>query len=332
MSAAPKLNAVTKVTLEILQGPHMGLRQSFEKIQWSVGRGPENDLILAQDIKVSRNHLQIQATNGQVLVKNINSRNVMLAEGKASVEVLLKSGSQIQVGDSLIKFEFENMISSPKPEMKVVPRPATQAPAENFSSFNTRIKTHSGVIPNRPTHVEPSLLASPKFRFGAMIVVVGLVILWIAQSEVAKKRGKGLRDSVAMNADMAKSETEVKQLIEDRRDQDSPQYRLAQAQFIKGFRDYQQGQFARAMEAFQSARAFYPAHELANKYWTLSKRKLEEKAQAHMQMGRRYLGTSQYRMCQSSFAAVMMLVKDDRNPAYIEARQFYNECQLKGGR
>lgn len=318
-ATAPRLGQALRITVEVVQGNHAGLRQVFDKAKWRVGRGPENDLILGQDIKVSRTHLEVQSFATQVIVKNVNEKNVMLVDGRAMNEAILRSNSHVQVGDSVIKFSFQAGEKA-RPQMKVVNNHGAPAAGQYQMPPN---------IP-RPRTADLPLLDNPRFKFYGAIGLVGLFALWLFSGNLAPKKEVKIRDSVAVTTDVATSAGETKKALEERKDFETPQYRAAQSQFVKGFRDYQQGQYSRAMESFQSARAYYPSHALAAKYWTLSKRKFDERVQAYMLTGRRYLGTQNFRMCQSSFAAVMMQIKDDKNPIYREAKQYFDECQVKG--
>lgn len=325
-ATAPRLNQALRVSVEVVQGHHTGLRQSFDKGRWTVGRGPENDLILGQDIKVSRSHLEVRAFAAQVIVKNLNDKNVMLVDGRVMTEAILRPNSHVQVGDSVIKFAFQ-VGDSARPQMKVVPNDYNAA-AANMGSMG--MSQSNPFSPPGPRAADTPLLDNPRVRFYGMILIVGLAGLWLFNTTNKPRKEVAIRDSVAVTADIANSEAELKKALEERKDFDTPQYRAAQAQFVKGFRDYRQGQYARAMESFQSARAYYPSHQLAAKYWTLSKRKFDEQVQAYMVSGRRYLGVQNYRLCQSSFAAVLMQIKDDKNPIYKEAKQYFDECQVKG--
>lgn len=336
MSAAPRVNQAMKVSIEVVQGHHSGFRQSFDKGRWTVGRGPENDLILGQDIKVSRSHLEVHAYASQVIVKNLNDKNVMLVDGRVMTEAILRPNSHVQVGDSVIKFAFQAGEVG-RPQMKVVPKDGGAPKATARMNQNTMMgrPTEGAASPGnfsvpKNRTVDTPLMDNPRVRFYGIILVIGLAGLWLFNTQSQKKKEVGIRDSVAVTADVGNSAEELKKALEERKDFDTPQYRAAQAQFVKGFRDYRQGQYARAMESFQSARAYYPQHALAAKYWTLAKRKFDEQVQAYMLTGRRYLGTQNYRLCQSSFAAVMMQIKDDRNKIYQEAKQYFDECLVKG--
>lgn len=351
MSAAPAMNSALQVTIEIVRGPNQGFKQTFHQNKWTVGRGPENDLVLAQDLKISRNHIEVQCTGAQVFVRNKSQKNIMMVDGLLAIEAILKPESVVQIGETYIRLKFDR--PPEKPSLKAVPQSQTPAVKASTSAAtgaaagarmpaNHRpgagpvgfVSAAGGLGPRRqpPPQVELPLVSNPRFRFYSMVLAIGLVAAWYFSQTQIGKAPERLRDSIVVTEELAKSEEELKAIREDmeKRGVDTPQFRLADAQFIRGFRDYQNGQYARAMEAFQSARSFYPGHELATRYWTLSKRKLDERVQAYMIQGRRYLGTQNYRLCKSSFAAVLKQVKDDRNPIYQEALKFHEECRLKG--
>ncbi|PWU12853.1 MAG: hypothetical protein C5B49_15645 [Bdellovibrio sp.] len=319
-SAARALTPTIAVAVEVVEGPNRGVSQTFAHPVWSIGRGPDNDLILSADVKVSRNHVEVRILGGQVFVRNLNSKNPMLLNGNLTTEGILISGGVVHIGHSTLRFKFESTGPSPSKTQAPYSLPSASIPSADPSK-NTR---------RRFRMKETPLLSHPQFRAFGVLLILGLVGLWLfSDGPQVRKKEHGLRTSIDVSADVGSSEGEVKKILEERKEFDTPQYRLAQAQFVKGFRDYEQGQYERAMEAFQSARAFYPKHELATKYWTLAKRKFDEKVQSFMVQGRRYKGMQNYRLCQSSFAAVMMMIKDDKNAIYQEARQYYEECRLK---
>lgn len=325
-SAARALSPSIQIVVDVLEGPAKGTRAAVHESKWTIGRGPENSMVIAQDIKVSRSHVEIRTQSAQVFAKNLNPKNAMLVDGNLTVEAILKPGSMIQIGDSVIRFQFE------QPVLQNQLRPVAGAGVAKRSSLPGNAAGYGNAdVFRSPAPAEIPLLSHPKFRFYALVVIIGLGGLWLFNEAPSNKKPERIRDSVAVTPDLGTSESEVKRIQDERKHFETPQYKLAQAAYIKGFRDYQQGQYGRAMEAFQSARAFYPQHELALKYWTLSKRRLDEQVQSYMIIGRRYRGTQNYRLCQSSFATVIMLVKDDKNPIYQEARQFHDECRLKVG-
>ena len=75
--------------------------------------------------------------------------------------------------------------------------------------------------------------------------------------------------------------------------------------------------------------SFYPNHELARKYLIQAQRKFDASVDTNMSLGRKYYQKQNYKMCQASFANVMIMLKDNSKPKYKEAKQLYEECNLR---
>jgi tetratricopeptide (TPR) repeat protein len=107
------------------------------------------------------------------------------------------------------------------------------------------------------------------------------------------------------------------------------QYSRAQENFIKGFRDFQQGQYGRARESFQVTLNLDPDNDLAKRYLQLAKIKFDEMVKFSMIQGGRYREKKNWRKCQASFQNVITMLqsrKDDQT--YLEAKRYYDECSL----
>jgi len=215
--------------------------------------------------------------------------------------------------------------SSPAPAA----RWAAQSPTQNvWPSVET-----SGRQALAPSLSMPDLSGgSGKNRF---YMILGAVVIGAAyfftQDQIKKRHEVKLRDTVQTETSIAESQTETEKVlksIEDR-GEDTIQYRTAQEQYLRGFRDYLQGQYVRATEEFQAALSFYPNHELARKYLSLSKRKFDEQVQYNMIKGKRYYGVANYRLCMGFYSTVIKMKKDERDPVRREALQYYHECEVK---
>lgn len=173
---------------------------------------------------------------------------------------------------------------------------------------------------------------SSRIRFYAIIAIVVLALVWLLSDEGTKKN----RDvAVRTEGDIVKAVEDSVKMVQEiqtnqrKTGQDSLQFKAAQENYIKGFRDYRQGQYARAMQSFQAALSLFPNHDLALKYYNRAKTKLQSQIDESMKLGRSYYQKHNYRMCQSSFASAMIMIKDTNDIKYKEARQFYNECGLR---
>jgi tetratricopeptide (TPR) repeat protein len=115
---------------------------------------------------------------------------------------------------------------------------------------------------------------------------------------------------------------------------DTLQAQRAQENFIKGFRDFRQGNYARAREHFQVVLTLDPEHQEARRYLTLSKFKFDELIKRQLQQGRIYFENKNYRLCRASFeSALIMLHQNQNDPSYKDAKKFFEACDLAlGGR
>ena len=60
MSAAPRISGNMKFKVYMQRGPLSGQSFTFEKDVVQIGRGPENDLVLSNDLRASRLHAEIR--------------------------------------------------------------------------------------------------------------------------------------------------------------------------------------------------------------------------------------------------------------------------------
>lgn len=363
MSAAPQVKDLLKFAVEVVSGPHQGLKMDFNKASVSIGRGPENDIVLANDPRASRNHAEIRQRGGtEFVIVNVSAKNFVVVNGKNIQSEAISNESVIHIGDTEIRVHIEMPVVEKKP-VASVPQAAvgggvTLKPLPSPSPLPQRPRPVSSVKPpvmpnpqayqyggyQSPPPPSPGrapsggLLQNPKARFYGVVALVGL-LGWFLLSPTTPNGAKdpnAFRTSAISMQDVADAEKRSQELMTVKKEKyDSIQYRRAQENFIKGFRDFQQGQYARAREAFQVVLNLDPDNELAKRYYHLSKIKFDELVKFNMIQGNRYREKRNWRMCQSNYSNVMTMLqyrKDD--PTYKEAKQFYEECtlNLEGGR
>ena len=201
---------------------------------------------------------------------------------------------------------------SPMPSPKSAPATHSQPPPPpNYSASAQAARPMPG------SRARSSSSNNSRLRFYVIIAVVGVGLYWVLSDSSAKKkaevniRTEGDVSRAIQESALAVQEIQKKQSATG---QDSVQYKAAEEHYIRGFRDYRQGQYARAMQSFQAALSFYPNHELARKYYVQAQRKFEAQIDFAMSQGRKYYQKNNYKMCQSSFASVMIMVKDSSKP------------------
>ncbi|XGC81276.1 FHA domain-containing protein [Bdellovibrio bacteriovorus] len=373
MSAAPQVKDTLKFDIEIVAGPHTGLKANFSKASVSIGRGPENDIVLSGDPRASRQHAEIkQRSNGEFVIVNLSPKNFVMLNGQNIQSEILTNDAIILIGDSEIRFKVEvpaptvpppsaaPVFAAPTPFKPQASVPQTPPAYQPPRPMQTPAMPQGGVpgMPN-PSYppVQPmggyggyqppppgpmpsaarggssgGLLENPKARFYGIIAILALVG-WFLMSPSKNKDNKdpnAIRTSSITMQDVAAAEKRSQELLTVKKEKyDSIQYRRSQENFIKGFRDFQQGQYARAREAFQVVLNLDPDNELAKRYYHLSKIKFDELVKFNMIQGNRYREKKNWRMCQSNYSNVMTMLANRRDdPSYKEAKQFYEECTL----
>lgn len=342
MSAALMLAVSNKLKASIRLANGQVKSFQFDQNIVKVGRDPGNDIYLSEDQKISRFHFELCLKDGKWLVENKSPKNFILQNGLPKDQFILAEGDEITAGETVFKFEFEKPSKAEAVNLSLVSADLGQAVA---------IKTQNPILqPTQPVKIttapprpaQPKIQAAPpksignsdsgRIKFYGAILIIGLVAFYFLSEEQNKSnKATELRQQYDVSESINQSIEAVKEIESSKqtKGEDTLQFKVAQENYIKGFRDYRQGQYARAMQSFQAALSFYPSHELARKYWTLSKRKFDEKVQLLMIQGRNYYGKNNYRLCKSSFASVMIMMKDPTDLIYKEAKQYYDECSLR---
>lgn len=377
-TAASLTGEVVRFVLEAVKGPHAGSKFEFNKSSITIGRGPENDICLAEDPRVSRNHVEIKQSLGQFYVINLSQKNFVLLNGTNVTSEKIESKAKVQVGETELLFTIQGAtgllepispgsvsipmrpqgvqtpprpqgIPNPPPNMGQPGRvPASspyghpQMPAGMPNGapapWNPQIPQGPPVDPFAyqpppPRQVAPespigSLFKNKRFRLYGGIAVVGLLIfMMMSGGRKAYNEDRAFRTVEEVDVARQESENEIK-AFRDRKDKMNAMiYQKAYENFLRGYRDYRQGQFARARDAFQVVLNLDPENELGKRYYNLSKIRFDELVKFYMLQGRRYLEKQNYRMCRSSLQTVMtMLGSDQMNPEYKEAKLLHERC------
>ncbi len=355
---APAIKENMKFDVEVVKGPHQGLKLSFQQASITIGRGPENDVVLANDPRVSRQHAEIKQRGQEFVVVNLTQKNFVVVNGSSIQTETITNDSVILIGDCEIRMKADvpkavmPKVQSAAPPA-AVPKATPQPMPSQMPGISGRpqmpMNPPLGSVPPAPMGhgymaqpqgqmaPPPSLapagltLSNPKVRFYAIVAVVGLLAWWLlSPSKKDLKDPNAFRTSDLAMADVREAEKNAQELLTLKREKlDTIQYRRAQENFIRGFRDFQQGQYARAREAFQVVLNLDPENELAKRYFHLSKIKFDEMVKFNMIQGNRYREKRNWRMCQASYSVVMTMLQNRReDPTFKEAKQFFEQCSL----
>lgn len=81
-----------------------GTRVRLTHTPFTIGRGPGNDLVVPS-LAMSRQHAQIVSTPGGLVMRDLGSRNGIVADGQRMTEVRLDPGMSVLLGDVTITVE-----------------------------------------------------------------------------------------------------------------------------------------------------------------------------------------------------------------------------------
>lgn len=367
MTAAPNQGQL-KIKIEIESGPHVGPAIELAKEVIAIGRGPENDIVLSGDSKVSRQHGEIRFSSGNWSVVNLSEKNHILVNSEKVNSADLNPGDKIQFGDSILGVSFyrkpiaapmnlpmnppmniqtpdipesdANVIKifpQPIPAFKtqdnnIIPRPV-MAPHVPPIMPNPMMGQQMGYQMGRPTSGNPYIAPADngKKRFYIILGVIALVAwFFLSGGKKVTKDSNAIRSSDQIKIDLEGTQKNIVQLKEDEEHRRTIQYKKTQENLVRGFRDFQQGQYARSRDSFQVVLNLDPENELAQRYFQLSQIKFDQQVKQLMQQGNRNREKLSWRLCMDSFSKVMTMLQGRRdNLTYNEAQKYFEACRLE---
>lgn len=278
----------------------MGVVYQMAGDSLKLGRADDNDIIV-KDNKCSRYHAVLEMKEHGLVIKNVSSNNRIFVDGLEVNETLLQPNAIIKLGDTEIQLFVSGLEAlAVAPDMPADLAMPTAAPLKKKNPL-----------------------------FYAYIAIAGIGLYLLLSDGATEAPDKALNDDGKIQTEIVEAQkiTEQLQNLKYTSGRDSKQYLDAQEEYLKGFRDYREGNYSRSITSFQAALALYPKHELARKYEILSKRKLDESIQASMQEGNRYMEQGRYNEAISSYRNVMILIKSPDNLTYKEAKAKYDQAQ-----
>lgn len=346
-----------RFSLEITKGPHAGLKVDFEKSKITIGRGPENDLVLAEDPRISRQHAEIKQSMGQFYIVNLSQKNFILVDNLNVQTEKIDSKSVLQIGESEMLFSIQGSTNHLEPisagsvsiplnrkDVTVVPIPAgspvnsvPKAPMARPGGIpvppSPGLSQLQGQSPPRAQMRQPPIPSPEKNKKMIIYGAIGLVVFGFFFMNANKKskrvEDKPFRSIAEIDLSRQDSENEIKVFQERKEKMDQQIYQKAYENFLRGYRDYRQGQYSRAREFFQVVLNLDPDNELARRYLNLAKIRFDEIVKYNMLQGRRYLEKHNYRMCRASYQSVMTMLGNDLGSSeYKEALTMHKECSV----
>ncbi len=303
---APNLNLFKAIyfLLQVEKGPDAGKLYRIQPPKIVIGRDSSTCQIVLNDPKASRQQLAIQFGD-QVFCIDLSSRKTTLVNGKPGQKQILKPGDIIQFGDTQIKFTAQtNEKAQPQlagsGESSAVRSPAKES-QKNLRMFLIVVIGLAGLL--------LSLQEDPVQIDGKKIITQQEVN---KQIEESKERAVLLRESAIEKKKM--SEQNYLQNVEQH--------------FIRGFRDFQNGQYGRAIESFGTTIATDENHNRAIQYSKAAQKRREDLVDTHMQDGIKYKEKMMFNRCAAEFDKALVLINDINSKKYELAKTQRDECDL----
>ncbi len=321
MSSALALSPGLETRWTVISGAMKGTVRVMNSAQFTIGRSPECEFVVVNDPKVSRKHVTIVCMPGECEVICLNEKNPVLINGNEVNKGRLREGDTLTLGETELQFNMGGPAHLEVPLMSV-----PHAPPHGYPPMPYGLPPPAAA-PSRPrgTAKRPGQNNSKRFLIYG---IVALLIYWLFSSETKKKEAQKLRTEQDIQAEIeaAYKLKEAGEAANTKRLDGSVNARQAQENYVRGFRDYRDGQYERALISFQACLALNPEHTLCNRYLRLSQRKFNEVIQYHMVLGRKYRDQNQFKSCRAAFRNVMVMVKDANSQTYKEAKANYEAC------
>ncbi|MBC7421664.1 MAG: FHA domain-containing protein [Bdellovibrio sp.] len=355
MSAAVQQKPQLMVKLNVVKGPHAGQVFQLSKSQISIGRGPENDVVLLNDPQVSRAHAQLVLVDRDFEIVNLSKKNAVFVNGENVDRWKLVNQETFIVGDSEFKLEYDlgqAVASVPAKKMaQVVPIKVQAAAAPKNQALVRPNQMPTGApkmqrpigpaprvqanVNSQARTVKPSLLKNSRVRFYGIIglVLAGFLFFMMSPGKSNSQKAKSIlkyEDEIDIKLN---SKTE-KELVDKREElvksKESPQKQRADENFIKGMRDFQLGNYSRAMDFFQVVLNLQADHALARRHLYLAKVRFDELIQAKLMLGDSYYKKHNFSMCESMYRQVLDMLGDKKtdDPKFKLAESKTKECRL----
>jgi pSer/pThr/pTyr-binding forkhead associated (FHA) protein len=313
-----------KFLIAVREGPDVGATFQLLPPRVTIGRGADCNVIL-NDPRMSRNAAVIEFSMEQITLSEMSGRQAMMVNGQVMEVASIRDGDVIRLGETEFKFIVEAIPLVPILQNQRMPAQANPK-AAGPNGFQPPPRPRSAADPT-----SGGLTGKQKF-YG--IVGLGLVLfLWLMTSGTKPKNlDKGLKTTEEMQEEIKASETRQSDLAKARvfkTTEEKTRYEEANRHFLEGFRDYQRGQWVRAMRSFETARTIDPAHGLAGRYFKLAEKRRDELIAVLTLEGRRYYEKNMYTRCSAQFEKVLGMIQNETDLKYQSAMALKKECDLQ---
>lgn len=329
-----------RARLKIVHGPDSGSIFVVTAEKFTIGRGDENDVVIA-DLRASRRHAEVvRLASGAWRLKDQGSQNGFVFNGSVTREADLRAGDIVTVGETAFEFVPEDtgakLLLTPArtlskeflygKQLSAVAVPVARVPySPSVADFNGMAGL-AGMSASSGSSGDGS-----EKRKKILIGVVVIVAVWLFMDDSGSKKPVA-KNPTAAKAEKDKKEKEVARELASYLPPLGPSGALSSSEtfFQEGFREFREKNYLRARVQFETALQINPAHSMARSYLKECDQSIEHDVQSHLDRGRRDLDAGKLKSARSHFEAVKrLLIRDPENSSFIEARDQLRAVEMK---
>lgn len=307
--------------IRVLKGKDVGANFVIKVSSFTIGRGEEVDLLIA-DPKASRSHARVDFTKEGWIVSDLGSANGIFFQGEYIRKFGLKSGEHFTVGETILEFimsqEDTRVLTAP---IKSAQEVATQDIA--FAQQKLRVKNLS-----QGASAAKSATAQKKNPRTLILLALGAAAyLYLDQEEAAKQK-------VPVKKVQKKEDTEEEgRSLASYLPNSVPKevQKTAEQYYAQGFREYLAGNYLRAKDSFQLALQVNPAHDRARHYLANAEKENNDEIKRLINAGRKAKLVGRNSEAKGYFETAMRHLFNDRsNPDYVECEEALKSLKAGG--
>lgn len=317
-----------KFVIAVRSGPDAGAVYQLLPPRVTIGREPSSNNVVINDPRVSRNAAIIEFSPEDISIVDISGRSKLTLNGTAGEKFSIKGGDLIRLGDTEFAFVVEAL------QLPAIVSPAALAtPGDHLAlvGHGARSQRTGGVN----AQSSPRARSAKSGGRGPFYIIVGLLfagMIYIGMSEsTSKKLNRGLRTTSEIEKEITETDARVAEVTKQRSfrtEEEKTRYEEAQKHYIEGFRDYQKGNFIRAMRSFETARAIDPEHVLSRRYYRQAEKQRDEAITLLLLEGRRYREKNMFSRCSSAIEKALVMLPNRDDLKFKQAEAMKKECDL----
>lgn len=331
---APLPRTGFKFMINVRNGPAAGATYQLLPPRVSIGRDPSSNNVVINDPRVSRNAVVIEFSPEQIVALDISGKGKLAVNGLPGDRHSIRGGDVIQIGESELVFIVE-ALQLPTPTAQPMTGLAPAMPGQGGISHSP-IGTARG--PGFDSGQDPIPKSNAPKRGGGrgplyliVALLLGGIILIGTSEEGAKKLDTGLRTTSEIEKEISETEARVEAIAKKRQfrtEEEKTRYEESQKHYLRGFRDYQKGNYTRAIGALETAIGLDPENVLARRYYRLAQKQKDEAITNLLLEGRRYREKAMYSRCSAAIEKALVLMTNKDDLKFKEAEKIKKECDL----